>query len=86
MSPQQQIDELKKQVEELQLFVRTLTSGNMVRPDVRKAITSTLTSNSTKTAASGTQAVNESGTSSYSVMTAPSGFISIGGYNVPYIN
>lgn len=41
---------------------------------------------STKTAASATRSVNEAGASSYSVMYAPSGFISIGGFNVPYIN
>ena len=41
---------------------------------------------STKTSASATQAVNEGGASTYSVMYPPTGFIQIDGKNIPYIS
>lgn len=86
MSPeQQQINELKQKVSELEVFVRSLTNGAQIPPPVANAITKVLSSASTKTAASATRAVDEAGAGTYNVMYPPTGFIKIGGYNVPYI-
>jgi len=87
MSPEQrQINELKQQVAILQEQLREFTNAGQIPPDVKRAITGILSGSSSKTAASATQAVNEAGAGTYDVMAAPDGFISIGGYNVPYIN
>lgn len=87
MTPEQrQIKELQRQVKELTNFVQSLKNAAQTDPQVAFTITKLLSSTSSKTAASATQAVNEAGASSYSVMKAPNGFISIGGKNVPYIN
>jgi len=86
MSPeQQQINELKAQVLLLQEAIRTFSNPAQLDPQIASTITAILSSSSTKTSASATQAVNEAGAGIYKVMTAPSGFIKIGNYNVPYI-
>lgn len=87
MTPEQrQIGVLEKQVKDLTNFVQSLRNAAQTDPQVAFTITKLLSSPSSKTAASATQAVNEAGAGSYSVMKAPDGFISIGGKNVPYIN
>lgn len=85
MTPDQRIQELETQVADMRRLLDGLVNASQVDPLVAKTINLLASSTSDKTPASGTQAVNESGVSSYSVMKAPTGFISIGGYNVPYI-
>jgi hypothetical protein len=82
MSPQEraEFDRLKRQVEQMVKaqdvpFIESLNR----RLDIGANASS-------KTAASATRSVNEAGASSYSVMFPPTGFINIGGFNVPYIN
>jgi hypothetical protein len=84
MSPEQQ-QQLLQRVETLERQMREFTSTPELAPDIKRTISLLLTGSSSKTAASGTQAVNESGASSYSVMKPPTGFISVGGYDIPYI-
>ncbi len=87
MSPeQQQINELKAQVKVLSDFIKRFENAGQVDPLVANTMTKLLTTTTSKTAASATKAVNESGASSYNVMFPPDGFIKIGGKNVPYIN
>ena len=78
--------DLTARVEQLERLLAQLMNGSQLDPLVRKTITGAISGSSSKTAASATQSVNESGTSTYSVMKAPDGFISIDGKNVPYIN
>lgn len=86
MTPEQvQINELKAQIDVLQRQMREFTSVPELDPKIKQTITGILSTSSTKTAASGRQAVNESGASSYNVMFPPTGFIKIGIYDVPYI-
>lgn len=87
MTPdQQRISELERQVTELTLFVQSLQNAGQLHPLVAQTIALKAAGNSSKTAASATRSVNESGAATYSVMYPPSGFILIGGKNVPYIN
>lgn len=85
MKPDPRIDQLEKQVAYLQQQLREFTNSAQIDPQIVRAIGTSLSTVSGKTAASATQAVNESGASSYSVMYPPTGFIRIGDYNVPYI-
>lgn len=87
MTPQQleQLAEMQSQIETLQRQLREFTSIPELDPQIKKTITGLLSSTSSKSAASATQAVNEAGSGTYNVMKPPTGFISIGGYNVPYI-
>jgi len=84
MSPEQQ-KQLLLRVETLERQMREFTSAPELAPDIKRTISLLLSGSSAKTAASATQAVNESGASSYNVMKAPNGFISVGGFNIPYI-
>ena len=87
MSPeQQQINELKIQVATLERQLREFVSAAELDPQIIRTITGVLSRSSSKSAASATRAVDEAGASSYSVMYPPTGFISIGGFNVPYIS
>lgn len=85
MTPQEQINALKEQVETLQRQMREFTNSAQLDPQIIRAIGTSLTGASSKTTASATRAVNEAGVSTYSVMFPPDGFIRIGDYNVPYI-
>lgn len=83
MNPE--IEQLKKDVAELQAQLRAFQSAPELDPNIQKTIVQLLSTSSVKTAASATQAVNEAGVATYSVMVPPTGFIRIGGFNVPYI-
>ena len=80
------IDDLTVRVETLERLLREFSSAPELAPEIKRTITAILATSSSKTVASGSQAVNEAGAGSYSVMKVPSGFIDIGGFNVPYIN
>ena len=87
MTPDQlRIQELETQVADMRRLLDGLVNAAQVDPNVARTLGTILTGTSSKTAASATQAVNESGAASYSVMKAPDGFITLGGVNVPYIN
>lgn len=87
MTPEQrQIKELQAQVRHLTNFMKSFESAAQLNPQAQETITKILSSTSAKSAASATRSVNEAGASTYSVMYPPTGFISIGGFNVPYIN
>ena len=86
MSPQDiKVQELESRIQQLEDIIGALYSTAGFDPLIAKAVTGVLSSASTKTPASATRAVNESGAGTYSVMFPPSGFIKIGTYNVPYI-
>lgn len=85
MTPEARIAELEKEVRMLRDFVMSFSNVSQLTPETQRSIGASLTAVSSKTAASATQAVNEAGGNTYSVMVPPSGFISIGGLNVPYI-
>jgi hypothetical protein len=87
MSPDQlKIQELEMKVETLERQMREFLSAAELDPQIIRTITGVISGSSSKTAASATRSVNEAGASSYSVMFPPTGFISIGGFNVPYIS
>ena len=84
MSPE--IQQLMQRIDTLERQMREFTSLPELAPDIKRTISQSISASSGKTAGSATQAVNESGTSTYNVMKAPDGFIRIGDVNVPYIN
>jgi DNA transposition AAA+ family ATPase len=85
MSPDQKIIEMEARIEMLESWIRQFQSAPELDLQIARTITTILSTNSTKTAASATRAVNEAGAATYNVMYAPSGFIRIGDYDVPYI-
>ena len=86
MTPDQlRIQELETQVQDMRRLLDGLVNASQIDPLVAKTISLSASTTSDKTPASATQTVSESGSSSYGVMKPPTGFISIGGYNVPYI-
>lgn len=94
MDSQEEIEELKKQVETLTSMVKALYSSTTMPLDVAGAIKTRLEQDFTEGAASSvlpatyTQAVNEGGSATYNVSKPMTGFIQVkfGGviYNVPY--
>lgn len=86
MNPtQSQFQQLQAEVVELRRIIDSFYNAAQFDPLIKRSFTQSLTGSSTKTAASGTQAINEAGAGAYNVMKAPTGFISIGGKNIPYI-
>ena len=79
------IDELTARVETLERLMREFSSAPELSPDIKRTITAILATSSSKSVASGSTSVNEAGASTYSVMKIPTGFINIGGFDVPYI-
>lgn len=81
------VKQLEDRIKELERIVGGLTNAAQIDPLVAKtiALKSVAVASSAKTAASATRAVNEAGAATYSVMYPPTGFISVGGFNVPYI-
>ena len=79
-------EDLIKRIEALENTILSLENASQVDPQIARTITQLLSSTTSKTSASATQAVSEGGGASYSVMKPPDGFISIGGKNVPYID
>lgn len=89
MSPEQkQIKQLTEQLDSLTRLVNSLMVANEAPPEyVRSLGILTITPQaSTKTTASETQAVDEAGSSTYSVAKPMDGFKNIGGFLVPYYN
>lgn len=88
MTPEVQkiIDEMKSRIDVLENAYKAQEQADQVTPSFARMLGEVISSDSGKTVASGSQAVNESGASSYNVMKAPDGFIKIGDRNVPYIN
>jgi hypothetical protein len=78
--------QLEQRITQLESVVLSLNAVAGLSPEIQRTISLILEKPSDKTVASGSQAVNEAGSSAYNVMKAPSGFISIGGKNVPYID
>lgn len=85
MPQDQRITELEIQVADMRRLLDGLVNASQVDPLIAKTINLLAPTTSDKTSASATRNVNESGAASYTVMYPPTGFISIGGYNVPYI-
>jgi len=86
MSPEQkQIKELEARISMLETQIKQFMGVSELDPQIFRTITSLLSTSSGKTAASATRAVNEAGSATYDVMYAPTGFINIGGFDVPYI-
>lgn len=87
---EQEIKKLQMEVQELRRKIKEFESSTTIPLFVAEAFkvrTYPLNILSTKTTASETQAVNESGSSSYSVAKVPDGFIKIkDGRNIPYYN
>jgi hypothetical protein len=86
MTPEQlkeQIDAMQVQVNELLRIVRGLTSAAELDPDIKRTLSSALSSTSGKAASSENQAVNEGGSSSYNVLKPPDSWLKIGDKNIP---
>ena len=87
MTPdQQRIQDLETQVADMQRVLNGLVNASQVDQNVARTISLLAGAVSSKLIASATRTVNESGSSSYTVMYPPDGFINVGGFNVPYIN
>ncbi len=78
-------EQLKSRVNTLERLLREFSSAPELDPQIKRTIAQVSGAPSDKTAGSATQSVSEAGSSSYNVMKAPTGFITVGGYNVPYI-
>lgn len=76
MDTTEQIKDLQNQINELKNMILALNNPASVPPEVLKALQLKLgvMVSSGKTASSENQAVNESGSSSYSVLKPPDGF------------
>ena len=85
MTPQdrQLIENMQKEIAELQFILRSFLSGAELDPQIQRTITTILTSSSSKSATSENKAVNEAGAATYSVLNPPDRFIRIGDNNVP---
>ena len=85
MTPQdkQLIENMQKEIAELQLILRSFLSGAELDPQIQRTITNILTSSSSKSATSENRSVNEAGAGTYSVLNPPDRFIRIGDNNVP---
>jgi len=86
--PEDRVTKLENEVERLLRMVDSMQNKNMITPDFRKVLELNALTTSAKSAGSENQIVNESGSSTYSVLSNPSGFleITIGGttYYIPY--
>lgn len=85
MTTEERIAQLEGQVAEMQMLFNGLKNASQIDPLLAKTIGTILTGTSSKTPASATRAVNEAGAGTYNVMFPPTGFINIGGFDVPYI-
>jgi hypothetical protein len=74
-------EELQRRIEVLEQFVRDLQAAHTLPKDFSTAIQSYFENNeislSTKSATSENRGVNEAGTSNYSVMGTPDGFLEV---------
>ena len=80
----ERIAQLERQIAELERTIRELQVVNTMSPELVRSIGLSVLATSSKTAASERQAVSEGGSASYNVAKDMDGFISIGGYNIPY--
>lgn len=86
---EERIKQLEDTVSELVTLINSLGNANAVPKQMADAIGARILGVSAKSAATGTQAVNEGGSAQYSVMIAPTGFVK--GYiqgkevDIPYI-
>ena len=84
MNPQEQIAQLRQEVELLKSMVIGMQRPNSVSPEFQQVLDRTVVSASGHTLASETQAVDEGGSATYNVPKLGDGFITIGGYNLMY--
>lgn len=68
---------------ELERLMDGLKNASQTNPDIAKTLGLILTGTSAKSASAENQAVNESGSGTYSVLKPPDRFIRIGNTNVP---
>lgn len=74
MTPQQQIDELTRKIAELNATVLAMQNPNTITPSFAKVLDRGTIGADSKSASSENQVVNEGGSASYSVLSAPNGF------------
>jgi hypothetical protein len=86
MTPDNKVQQLEERIAKLELALLSFNTTSELAPEIQRTISLILEKPSEKTAASGTRAVNEAGSATYSVMFPPDGFIRIGDKNIPYIN
>lgn len=86
MTPEerQQFDELKEKVE---MLVNGLSNASQTSPEMAKTMGDVVLEESSVSASTHQQSVNEAGTSSYSVADAPDGYKeTTDGKKIPYYN
>lgn len=88
MNPEleKKLQSLEKQVSDLQANFNALKNAAEYDPLIARSLAQTLTGTSSKLATSENRTVNEAGASSYTVLNAPDGFITLAGKNVPFYN
>lgn len=88
MSPEQQqeFDRMKQQIEEMSSFMRSFLSKAELDPQIARTVATLLVEQSDTNPNTKEQAVNESGSSSYTVPAAFDGFLLIDEKLVGYYN
>ena len=79
-------DKLTKLEMRVAQLERTIATANNATPEYARSVGDLISTASSKSASSENRTVNEAGSSSYSVLGAPDGFIRIGDRNVPFFN
>lgn len=86
MDTTEQINQLKKEIEELKRIVNTLSNASQINPEVVKAVERVLFVPYNDTVADYDRAVNESGSSTYTVAAVYDGLMLVNGKVIGYYN
>lgn len=84
MNPEQRIQQLEDELKALKRMILEMQTSNSISPDFKATLSRSVVTSNAKTAASETQAVDEGGAATYNVAKPMDGFVTIGGYNIPY--